>query len=227
MNGKLIIIESGTDGSGKATQAQLLYERLKQIKTKVKKVTFPNYDSDASALVKMYLNGSFGDNPIDVNPYAASAFYTVDRFASYKTDWQSFYNNGGIIISDRYTTSNMVHQASKINNIDEKNHYLDWLCDFEFNIFELPEPDGVLFLDMPPQYTQKLMENRVNKFTGETEKDIHEKDESYMIDSYNNALYIAEKYKWIKINCIDNNKIRTVNDINEDIYSKVIEIINK
>lgn len=225
MKGKLIIIESGTDGSGKATQAQLLYDRLKQDNDRVKKITFPNYDSDASSLVKMYLKGSFGDNPMDVNPYAASTFYTVDRFASFKMDWQSFYDDGGIIISDRYTTSNMVHQASKINDMKEKNEYLDWLWDFEFYKFNLPIPDCVLFLDMPPIYTQKLMENRANKFTGEAEKDIHEKDQSYLIDSYNNALYVAEKYKWMKISCIDQDKIRDVHDISDEIYKKIKAMI--
>lgn len=225
MKGKLIIIESGTDGSGKATQAQLLYEKIKDTNHNVKKITFPNYDSDASALVKMYLKGSFGSNPTDVNPYIASTFYSVDRFASYKTEWEEFYNEGGIIIADRYTTSNMVHQASKITNELEREEYLNWLWDFEFNKFNLPIPTCVVFLNMPPEHTQRLMENRANKFTGEAEKDIHEKDMSYLVDSYHNALYIAEKYNWIMVNCIDDHRIRTVNSIHEDIYKIVKEFI--
>lgn len=118
MRGKLIVIESGSDGSGKATQSQKLFNRLYDENYKVRKIEFPNYKSNSSALVKMYLNGEFGSNPEDVNAYAASTFYAVDRFASYKTEWEEFYKAGDIIIADRYTTSNMVHQASKIN--DEK-----------------------------------------------------------------------------------------------------------
>ncbi|PKM49431.1 MAG: thymidylate kinase [Firmicutes bacterium HGW-Firmicutes-7] len=225
MKGKLIIIESGTDGSGKATQAELLYEKIIATNENVKKITFPNYESDSSALVKMYLNGHFGNNPTDVNPYVASSFYSVDRFASYKTEWEDFINNGGIIISDRYTTSNMVHQASKITNKVDKDKYLDWLWDFEFNKFNLPIPTCVVFLNMPPEHTQTLMENRVNKITGEVEKDIHEKDERYLINSYNNALYIAEKYSWIMVNCIENGQIRTVESINAEIVEIVMKFL--
>lgn len=227
MNGKLIIIESGTDGSGKATQAKLLYEKIKTLNNNVKKITFPNYESDASALVKMYLKGTFGNNPSDVNPYVASTFYSVDRFASFKTEWEEFYSNGGIIISDRYTTSNMVHQASKITDIIDKNKYLDWLWDFEFNKFNLPVPTCVIFLNMPPEHTQRLMENRANKITGEAEKDIHEKDISYLVDSYNNALFISEKYNWISVNCIEDNQIRTVDSIHNEIYRIVQKHLDK
>lgn len=227
MKGKLIIIESGTDGSGKATQAQLLYNKLKEKYNTVKKITFPNYESDASAPVKMYLNGDFGKNPMDVNPYVASSFYTIDRFASYKTEWKEFYDNGGIIISDRYTTSNMVHQASKIDNLEEKDSYLNWLFDFEYIKFGLPLPDCVIFLDMPPEYSKQLMDHRANKFTGEAEKDIHEKDTNYLINSYNNALYIAEKYNWSKIDCINQDKLRTAEDINGEVYNKVIDLLEK
>ena len=158
--GKLIIIESGSDASGKATQSQRLYERLIQEGKKCLKITFPDYDSDSSALVKMYLNGDFGKNPSAVNPYISSTFYAADRYASYKTKWGEFYNNGGIIISDRYTTSNMVHQAAKIVDLDKKIKYLDWLYDLEFEKFQLPVPDLVIFLSINPIYSQKLLENR-------------------------------------------------------------------
>jgi len=150
MKGKLIIIESGADASGKATQTNKLYERLVQEGYKVKKITFPNYDSDSSALVKMYLNGDFGKDPNDVSPYVASTFYAVDRFASYRTEWGQAYNDGWIILADRYTTSNMVHQAAKIKDMEEKDRFLDWLWNFEFEIYKLPVPDCVIFLDMPP-----------------------------------------------------------------------------
>lgn len=224
LQGKVIVIE-GCDGSGKATQTKRLYERLMKEGYKVKKVEYPNYNSDSSALVKMYLSGQFGDAPEDVNPYVASTFYAVDRFASYKTDWKKFYDDGGIIIADRYTTANMVHQASKIENSEEKSNFLNWLWEFEFKIFALPLPDCVFFLDMPPEYSRRLMEERANKITGDKEKDIHEKDYNYLVHSYNNSCEISERYKWHKIKCVENERIRTVEDIHDEIYKEAVENI--
>jgi dTMP kinase len=218
LKGKLIIIE-GVDSSGKATHAQRLYERFLNENLNVKKVEFPNYKSDSSALVKMYLNGDFGEAPEDVNAYTASIFFAVDRFASYKTSWQEFYQNGGIVISDRYTMSNMIHQASKIKAAKEKKVFLDWLWDLEFIKLGIPVPDCVIFLDMPPEYGQSLMKDRKNKFTGKKEKDIHEKSGEYLLSSYKNACSIAETYKWNRISCVDHGEIRTIEDIHEDIYS--------
>jgi len=224
LKGKLIVIEAG-DGSGKATQTQMLYDRLViQSKAPVKKVEFPNYKSESSALIKMYLNGEFGTDPNSVNPFAASTFYTVDRFVSYKKEWQDFYQQGGIILADRYTTSNMVHQAAKIMDNQEREDYLDWLWDFEFNKFKLPIPDGVIFLDMPPEYSKKLISDRPNKF-GEKDKDIHERNSEFLVNSYNNSLEIAQKYGWIRISCIKNDKIRSIYEIHKDIYDIVGSII--
>lgn len=220
MNGKLIIIE-GSDASGKATQTKKLYNRLVKENFIVKMVEYPNYKSDSSALVKMYLKGDFGKDPSDIDPYIASTFYAVDRYASFITEWKEFHDNGGIIIADRYTTSNMVHQASKIINNDEKNKYLDWLWDLEFNMYKLPVPDCVIFLDMPPEYSKVLMKERLNKITGEELRDIHERNYDYLVHSYNNALFVANKYNWHKINCIENLIIRSVDLIHEDIYNKV------
>ena len=139
MEGKLIIIESGSDSSGKATQSKKLYEKLKLNGYNVRKIEYPNYKSDSSALVKMYLNGDFGKNPEDVDPYVASTFYAVDRYASFKTEWEKFYVEGGIVIADRFTTSNMVHQAAKLEG-EDKNKFLDWLWNLEFNMYKLPTP---------------------------------------------------------------------------------------
>jgi dTMP kinase len=219
LKGKLIIIE-GSDGSGKATQTEKLYTKLFGDGLKVRKIEFPNYESDSSALIKMYLNGDFGKDPSDVNPYVASTFYAVDRFASYKRDWKSFYDEGGVILADRYTTSNMVHQAAKIENELEKDKFLDWLWEYEYKLFNLPEPDCVIFLDMPPEYSRKLMEERNNKFTGTETKDIHERNFEYMNNSYNNAKAVAEKYSWEKVNCIKDNNIRSIEDIAEEIYNR-------
>ena len=166
MKGKLIIIESGSDASGKATQTKRLFERLSEENSNIRKVEYPNYDSESSALVKMYLRGDFGNNASDVDPYISSTFFAADRYASFKTEWEEFYNNGGIVIADRYTTSNMVHQASKMDEKD-RDKYLDWLVDYEFNLYKIPEPDCVIFLDVPIEFSQKLMENRKNKITGE------------------------------------------------------------
>lgn len=222
--GKLIVIE-GTDGSGKATQTENLYKELLTYNKKVKKVEYPNYKSESSALIKMYLSGEFGQEPSSVNAYTASTFYAVDRFASYKKEWQSFYEDGGIIIADRYTTSNMIHQAVKIMDVQAKDKFLDWLWDFEFEKFQLPIPDCVIFLDMPAEYSRNLMKNRSNKFTGHKEKDIHESNYEYLLQSYNNSKYIAEKYNWKKINCIDEDRIKTIDEIHHDIIKIIKEYI--
>lgn len=222
--GKLIIIDSGSDGSGKATQTQLLYEKLKSQDKPVKKITYPNYNSPASALVKMYLGGEFGAKPEDVNAYAASVFFAIDRFASYHTDWKEFYEAGGIILSDRYTTSNMVHQGVKLGEL-ERSSYLDWLYDLEYIKFGLPKPDCVIFLDVEPEISMKLMEGRANKITGEDKKDIHENDAEYLASAYENSIKIAEKYDWIRIKCTNQKGMRSIEDINAEILTRVLEII--
>lgn len=219
--GKLIIIDSGTDGSGKATQTQKLYERLVDEGENVRKITFPDYESPACMPVKMYLGGEFGTDPSDVNAYVASTFYAIDRFASFKTNWGEFYKNGGIILSDRYVSSNMVHQAVKMNDEGEREQYLNWLYDLEYIKYGLPVPDCVVFLDMPPNISEKLMEDRANKITGEQKKDIHESNHEYLVNCYNNSLKISEKYKWIRVKCINGKNLRTIQDINDEIYEKV------
>ena len=222
--GKLIVIE-GSDGSGKATQSELLYKRLLNEGKDVRLVSFPNYNSESSALVKMYLEGEFGETPEDINIYAASAFYSVDRFASYEREWKKFYEGGGIVIADRYTTSNMVHQAAKINNRQEKDKYLSWLWDLEFELFKLPIPDVVFFLDVMPEISERLMRKRLNKITMEEEKDIHEKNNGFLVKSYKNALYVAEKYNWVKIDCNNGNNVRDIEEISDDIYSVLMNFI--
>lgn len=226
MKGKMIVIEA-CDGSGKETQTGRLFERLENEGYNIKKIKFPDYDDDSSALVKMYLGGEFGKRPGDVSPYIASTFYAVDRYASYKRKWKEFFDEGGIILADRYTTANMVHQASKFQNEEDKHKFLDWLWDFEFNIFGLPVPDCVIFLDMPPEYSMKLMENRSNKITGDAEKDIHERDIDYLKKSYKNSCIIAEKYKWNKVNCVEKDRIKSIGDIHEEIYKIVKKSLDK
>ena len=213
--GKLIIIE-GTDGSGKQTQTELIYNKLTLLLgiEKIKKLSFPNYESKSSEPVKMYLSGEFGKNVEDVNAYAASILYSVDRFASFKTEWENFYNGGGVIISDRYTTSNMIHQASKIRDDSEREKYLKWLIDLEWNKIAIPKPDLVLFLDVPFEVSQRLIEERKNKITGDNKKDIHENNTEYLKNSYNIAKNLSEKYNWNVISCVENDKLKSIEDIN-------------
>ena len=223
--GKLFVID-GTDGSGKQTQSSLLKERLQKEGIDFKSVSFPNYESPSAALVKMYLEGDFGENQKDVSPYIASTFYAADRYATYKKDFEEYYNNGGIIIADRYTTSNMIHQAGIIKDKQEREKFLKWLWDFEFNLYGLPIPTEVIFLNMPPDYTEKLIQDRENKITHEKQKDIIEKNKQNTIDAYNNALELVKKYNWYEIKCVKDDKIRTIEDINGEIYELVKKKIN-
>lgn len=220
MKGKLFIIE-GLDGSGKETQTKKLYERLVSEGVNIRKITFPNYKSDASALVKMYLNGDFGKNAKDVDAYVSSTFYAVDRYASYKTEWEDFYQAGGIVLADRYTSSNMIHQASKIEGPADKQKFLHWLEDLEFGIYGLPRPTKVIFLNMPPAYSQQLIKNRDNKITGNIKKDIHESDYAYLDKSYANAIDIVKTYHWPIIDCVEEGKILTIDQIHEKVYREI------
>lgn len=215
----LIVIE-GVDGSGKQTHTDRIYKRLVSHCKCVKEIHFPDYNSDTSALVKMYLGGSFGQKPEDVSPYVASSFYAVDRIASYLAGWRSEYERGDVILADRYTTSNAVHQAAKLEGA-ERDAYLDWLFDFEYRILGLPKPDLVVFLDMPPEFGAALIKSRDNKITGGQDKDIHEKDARHLDKAYQNALYIAEKYGWSIIRCVADGKVRPIDEINDEIYNLI------
>jgi len=221
--GKLIAID-GVDASGKQTHTGMLYERLIAAGYDVKKISFPAYESDSSALVKMYLSGAFGENPDDVNAYAASSFFAADRFASYRTEWMNEYKNPDkIIIADRYVSSNMIHQASKIGNQEEKDKFLDWLYELEFYIYQIPKPDITFFLDMPVEYAKKLMSERENKFDSTAVKDIHERNSDYLLKSYNNACDIAKKFNWKTVSCVQNNEIRSIENINDEMYQILVE----
>lgn len=220
----ILIAIDGVDASGKQTQTELLYKKLLSEGKKVKRISFPAYDKPSSALVKMYLNGDFGKKPSDVNAYATSTLFAADRFATYRTDWGKDYNDGTIIIADRYVSSNLIHQASKIESAEEKLKFLDWLDDLEYNIYSLPRPSATIFLDMPPEYGARLMKDRANKSDGGSEKDIHESDFAYLETSYKNAVFVAERFGWKRIECVKDSRIRSVTDIQNDIYNAVKEI---
>ncbi len=219
--GRLIAIE-GLDGSGKTTQIELLGERLRAEGIPAEIISFPDYKSDSSALVKMYLSGRFGSKPDDVDPYSASLFFAVDRYASFKTDWGKYYNGGGVVISARYTTSNAIHQASKLPE-SEWDAYTEWLFDTEFVKMGLPAPDLVIFLDMPPEVSQKMMSGR---YSGdESKKDIHERDRGYLESCRRAALHIAESCGWQTVVCSENGAPRSKEAIAQEIYGLVSDMI--
>ena len=222
-NGKLITIEAG-DGSGKATQTKALYDRLLAEGYQVLKVEYPDYQSESSALVRMYLGGEFGQQAENVSAYGASSFFAVDRYASYLLKWRQAYESGWIILADRYTTSNMVHQAVKLKDSAEREEFLTWLWDFEFGRLQLPVPDRVIYLDMPPEISDRLINSRAAKDSSR-KKDIHEKDTSYLHHCHRAYNEVAEKYGWVKISCAQQGNLRTVQDIHEDVYQAVKEIL--
>lgn len=226
MKKKLLITIEGIDGVGKETQTNLLKTKLEN-EFRIKLVSFPNYKSKASEPLKMYLNGEFGKNPLAVNPYAISTLFAIDRFASYIKDWGKNYEDGEIILVDRYVTSNYIYQGVKIEDPEERNKYIGWLNDLEFNKYGLPKPDIVIFLDLKPNISKKLREDRLNKYTNKEEKDIHEKNQEYMDKCYKIALNIAKNQNWEIIKCDDGEKIKPIEIINEEIYKKVIEKIKR
>ena len=215
--GKLIVIE-GTDGSGKSTQFRLLTQRLTDEGRKFQKLVFPQYAEPSSALIRMYLGGEFGSKPSDVNAYAASAFYAVDRYASYKKVWGEYYENGGLIVSDRYTTSNAVHQASKEPG-EKQGEFLKWLYEFEYEKLGLPAPDLTIYLDVPTDFTEQMMRRR--EADTNTKADIHEQDMTYLATCRRTGKAAAAFYHWTVIECVRDGKMRTIEDIHEEIYRHV------
>lgn len=215
--GKLIVIE-GTDGSGKSTQFRLLTDRLESEQVKFQKLVFPQYSEPSSALIRMYLGGEFGKSPSDVNAYAASAFYSVDRYASYRKVWGKWYEEGGLVVSDRYTTSNAVHQASKEPE-DKREDFLNWLYDFEYDKLGLPRPDLVIYLDVPTDFTEKMLRHRESETN--THADIHEQDMQYLATCRRMGRAAAEHYGWTVIRCVRDGAMRSIEDIHEEIYRHV------
>ena len=215
--GKLIVIE-GTDGSGKSTQFKLLTQYLDNQGVEFRKLVFPQYSEPSSALIRMYLGGEFGSHPSDVNPYAASAFYAVDRYASYKKVWGDWYTNGGLVVSDRYTTSNAVHQASKEPE-ETRADFLKWLYDFEYDKLGLPRPDLTIYLDVPTDFTEKMMRKR--EADTNTSADIHEQDMQYLATCRRMGKTAAAYYGWTVIECVRDGAMRSIEDIHEEIRRHV------
>lgn len=222
--GKLIVMEAG-DGSGKATQTEKLYGYLLREGRKVHRVSFPDYGAESSAPVRMYLRGDFGDSPGAVNAFAASTFYAVDRYASFSMKWKKFYEAGEIILADRYTTSNMVHQAVKFGKGAAREEFLTWLWDFEFGKLGLPVPDLVIFLDMEPEAANRLIAAR-ERAEGRR-KDIHERDAEYLRLCHDAYLELAEKYRWKRIPCSLGGRIRSIDEIHGDVCKSVRELLER
>jgi len=224
MKGKLIVI-AGTDGSGKGTQTKLLVERLKKEGYNVEVIDFPQYGHKSAALVEEYLNGKYGSAE-EVGPYRASIFYACDRYvASFKI--KEWLDEGKIVVSNRYVSANVGHQGGKIKNIQERNKYLDWLFNLEFNIFGIPKPDKNILLYMPPEIGQKLVDQKDLREYIENGKmkDIHEEDLSHLRDAADAYIYAAKKYNWDKVECAPNGNLRTREDISEEVWQKVTHIL--
>lgn len=219
--GKVIVIE-GLDGSGKATQTARLYELLSARGVQVRRVSFPDYDSPSSALVKMYLNGEFGSDPGDVNGYAAAAFYAVDRYASFKKDWGKAYDDGAVILCDRYATSNAVYQMTKVPQC-EREEYLRWLEELEYGRLGIPRPDLVIYLDVPTDISQSLMSRRYDG--DESKKDLHERNLAYLAQCGESARYSAMKLNWKVISCVRDGKMRSIDDISAEIAKLTDKLI--
>ena len=215
--GKLIVFE-GTDGSGKSTQFSLLTKRLQNEGTDFHTIVFPQYSEQSSALIRMYLGGEFGQSPSDVNAYVASTFYAVDRYASFRKVWGSYYRQGGLVLSDRYTTSNAVHQASKEPD-ETRPEFFRWLYELEFDHMELPRPDLVLYLDVPTELTERLLRKREE--ISHTNADIHEQNMDYLRLCRKTGLDAAAYYGRTVIHCEKDGEMRSIEDIHEEIYSLV------
>lgn len=219
--GRLIVFE-GTDGSGKATQTRLLAERLQREGIDFRKLDFPRYGQPSCALVEMYLSGAFGKRPEDVNAYAASSFYAVDRYASYKQDWESYYTRGGLLLADRYTTSNAVHQTAKMPE-QSRGPFLTWLFHYEYELLGLPRPDLVFYLDLPVELSEQMLRKR--EADTHTKADIHEGNRAYLEQSRRAGHLAAQTCGWQVIRCDQGGAVRPAEDIHEEIYQAVQRIL--
>ena len=220
--GKLIVLE-GIDGSGKSAQYRRLCARFDRERLGYHSIVFPRYDQESSALIRMYLNGDFGGKPEDVNPCAASIFYAVDRYASYMTDWREYYQNGGVVLSDRYTTSNAVHQGAKLPAA-EQPAFFDWLYDLEYVKLGLPRPDLVIFLDVDLATSERRMAHRREKYG--TGGDIHENDAEYLQLCLDTGRRAAAHYGWRVVDFMKDGAERDVDEKHEEIFRIVKDALN-
>ena len=215
--GRLVVFE-GIDGSGKSTQFKMICDRLTDEGREFKRLVFPRYDEPSSALIKMYLAGDFGVNPDSVNAYAASSFYAVDRYASFVQDWREYYNDGGLILTDRYTTSNALHQGAKIAAAGRED-FFKWLYEYEFSLIGLPVPDLVFFMNIDPDLAGARLLRRQTET--DTSADIHEKDMVYLKVCAESGEQAASQFGWYKVNCLENGTERNEEEIHAEIYKRI------
>ena len=216
--GKIIVVESNTDGAGKQTQTEEIYKYLREKGKKVVKFSFPNYNSDSSYFVKKYLNGEFGDDAKNINAYIASTFFAVDRYLTYIKEIKKYYDEDYYILMDRYVTSNIIYQAAKMENKNKIDEFINWNKELEYNKYNLPKPNYVIFLYMDLKESEKLRKNRKAKLEG---KDIHEQNDEYLKKVSDNSLYICETEKWTKIECVKNGRLKDILEIKEEILKKI------
>lgn len=223
--GYVIVIE-GTDGCGKQTQTEMLVNKLKDAGFDCVRQSFPNYDSPSSAPVKMYLGGEFGDSDSSLDAYQAGVLFACDRLCTYQKDLKNFYDRGGIIIFDRYVSSNMLHQAGKIKDRAEVDKYCDWLENLEFDTLKLPRPDRVIFLNVPVEVSIRLAHERVG-LKAMTQKDIHENNPEHLLHAYESGRYMCKKYGWNVVNCVENDTLRTRESISDEIFGIIKSDLQK
>lgn len=216
--GKIIVVESNTDGAGKQTQTEEIYKYLREKGKKVVKFSFPNYNLDSSYFVKKYLNGEFGDDAKNINAYIASTFFAVDRYLTYIKEIKKYYDEDYYILMDRYVTSNIIYQAAKMENKNKIDEFINWNKELEYNKYNLPKPNYVIFLYMDLKESEKLRKNRKAKLEG---KDIHEQNDEYLKKVSDNSLYICETEKWTKIECVKNGRLKDILEIKEEILKKI------
>ena len=215
--GRLVVFE-GIDGSGKSTQFDMLCKRFSDECRDFARVSFPRYGDPSSSLIRMYLGGEFGEDPDAVNAYAASSFFAVDRFASFAQDWRGYYESGGFVLTDRYTTSNAIHQGAKLPP-ERRERFFEWLYEYEFELMGLPAPDLVIYLDINSASAAKRLKRRQTE-TG-ISGDIHEKDLSFLDLCAQSGRQAAGFYGWRKIACFSEGNERTESEIHQEIYNLV------
>ncbi len=219
MRGKFIVIE-GTDGSGKGTQVHLLINRLKTEGVSVEMVDFPQYDSPSSYFVAKYLRGEYGTAE-DVGPYRGSLFYALDRYDK-SSDIKRWLDEGTTVIANRYVSANMGHQAGKIDDLEARDKYLEWLDNLEYNICGIPRPDQTIFLFVPPEIGQQLVDHKNHReYTQGKSRDIHEADLTHLQKASQAYMYVAEKYNWTTIPCTEEGVMLSREAIHERVYEAV------
>ncbi len=219
----ILIAIDGLDGSGKETQSKELCRYFEKQGIKHRCISFPNYKTEGCALVEMYLRGDFGDDPMAVNAYAASSFFAMDRYSYYMLDWKKDYEDGTVIIANRYTSANLVHQMAKLPK-EERAAFMEWLTGYEYGLLGLPKPNGVIYLCLPPAVSESLVQKRCDS-TGVT-KDIHEKNSAFLAASYDAALFASEKCGWHRVDCVKDGVLRSIEDIKNQVASIAMDIIN-